>query len=150
MHSAKRGTFSFRRKKSREAPLHEVFICFIPETLALDGDPLDVLVITQYAIQSKTTVLCKPIGVLYMEDEKGIDEKIIAVPVANVDKMYKNINDLGDVMLHQLEEIKYFFKTYKNLEKYKWTNVLDFKSAYYAENIINKYKKDYMEMKFKK
>ena len=122
---------------------------YIPDTLGGDGDPLDILIITQYPIQSKCHVLCRPVGVLHMKDEKGIDEKIIAVPIRSIDKMYSNIEDLSDIPNRQLKEIKYFFETYKKLEEDKWTKVMDFKSAYHAEKLIKQYQKDYVMYKKK-
>ena len=110
---------------------------YIPNTLAGDNDPLDVLIITDYAIQSRCHVPCRAIGVLIMSDEKGLDEKIIAVPT--VDDTYVHITDISDVSKRTLDEIQLFFKTYKQLENKKWTKVESFKDTEYANSLIRKY-----------
>ncbi|HZS94696.1 MAG TPA: inorganic diphosphatase [Chloroflexota bacterium] len=87
---------------------------FIPETLAQDGDPLDVMVIVEEPNYPGVEVPVRPIGVLRMRDEKGSDEKILAVPVN--DPRFDEINSLDDVRKHWLREIEMFFATYKLLE----------------------------------
>jgi len=110
---------------------------FIPNTLAGDNDPLDVLLITEYPIQSTCRVPSRAIGVLFMSDEKGMDEKILAVPVA--DYSYRDILDINDVPIQTLQEIELFFETYKNLEKNKWTKLNGFENAQSANRLISKY-----------
>jgi inorganic pyrophosphatase len=88
---------------------------FVPETLALDGDPLDVLVLGHEPTFPMCVVEVKPIGVFHMADEKGQDEKVICVPVS--DQIWNNKNDLSDLNPHRLKEIEHFFKVYKDLEK---------------------------------
>lgn len=90
---------------------------FIPETLALDGDPLDVLVLGHEPMFPMCVVEVKPIGVFHMADEKGPDEKIVCVPVS--DPIWNSKNDLSDLNPHRLAEITHFFKVYKDLEKKK-------------------------------
>jgi inorganic pyrophosphatase len=90
---------------------------FIPETLALDGDPLDVLVLVTEATFPGCVMEVKPIGVFHMTDEKGPDEKVICVPVS--DPIWNKINDLGELNPHLIKEIEHFFKVYKDLEKKK-------------------------------
>jgi inorganic pyrophosphatase len=90
---------------------------FIPETLALDGDPLDVLVLTAEPTFPMCVMEVKPIGVFHMADEKGPDEKIICVPVS--DPIWSNKNDVFDLNPHRLKEIEHFFQVYKDLEKKK-------------------------------
>ena len=90
---------------------------FIPETLADDGDPLDVLVISTIAFIPECVVEVRPVGILYMSDEKGGDEKVLCVPVA--DPNFRNISDLKDVNPHLAKEIEHFFKVYKDLENKK-------------------------------
>ncbi|MEZ4971410.1 MAG: inorganic diphosphatase [Flavobacteriaceae bacterium] len=90
---------------------------FIPETLALDGDPLDVLVLVTEATFPGCVMEVKPIGVFHMADEKGPDEKVICVPVS--DPIWNRINDLGELNPHLIKEIEHFFKVYKDLEKKK-------------------------------
>lgn len=99
---------------------------FIPETLAGDGDPLDAVVVSAQAIEPKSVIACRPIGVLRMEDEAGPDEKILAVPINEVDPAYAQIKDLGDLDLPAREKIKLFFAQYKEMEKSKWSKVRDF------------------------
>ena len=100
---------------------------YIPETLAGDGDPLDILLISDYALHPLTIVNVKIIGVLMTEDEKGSDEKIISVPSEKVDPNYKKINNYTDLPTYTLSKIKHFFKHYKDTEKNKWVKVGDFK-----------------------
>ena len=88
---------------------------FIPETLALDGDPLDVLVLGGEPTFPMCVVEVKPIGVFHMADEKGPDEKVICVPVS--DPVWSRLNDLSDMNQHTLKEIEHFFQVYKDLEK---------------------------------
>lgn len=99
---------------------------FIPETLALDGDPLDVLVLVTEPTFPGCVMEVKPIGVFHMADEKGPDEKVICVPVS--DPVWNRLNDLDDVNGHLIKEIEHFFKVYKDLEQKKvdvegWGNV---------------------------
>ena len=90
---------------------------FVPETLALDGDPLDVLVLVTEATFPGCVMEVKPIGVFHMTDEKGPDEKVICVPVS--DPIWNKINDLSELNPHLIKEIEHFFKVYKDLEKKK-------------------------------
>ncbi|HEU4496415.1 MAG TPA: inorganic diphosphatase [Flavobacterium sp.] len=90
---------------------------FIPETLALDGDPLDVLVLVTEPTFPGCVMEVKPIGVFHMADEKGPDEKIICVPVS--DPVWNKLSDLSDMNPHLLKEIEHFFQVYKDLEQKK-------------------------------
>ena len=90
---------------------------FIPETLALDGDPLDVLVLGAQPTFPMCVMEVKPIGVFHMADEKGPDEKVICVPIS--DPIWNELNDLSDVNPHLVKEIEHFFQVYKDLEKKK-------------------------------
>ena len=90
---------------------------FVPKTLALDGDPLDVLVLVTEPTFPGCVMEVKPIGVFHMTDEKGPDEKIICVPVS--DPNASKINDLSDLNPHLIQEIEHFFQVYKDLEKKK-------------------------------
>ena len=87
---------------------------FMPETLALDGDPLDVLVLINEPTFPGCVMEVKPIGVFHMADDKGPDEKIICVPVS--DPIWNSLNDLSDINPHLLKEIEHFFQVYKDLE----------------------------------
>jgi|SRR5690606_18679109 len=90
---------------------------FIPDTLALDDDPLDVLVLVTEPTFPGCIIEVKPIGVFHMEDEKGPDEKIICVPLK--DPVWNKMDTLQDLNPHLLSEIEHFFAVYKDLEKKK-------------------------------
>ncbi|CAG2172373.1 unnamed protein product [Oppiella nova] len=93
---------------------------FIPHTLANDGDPVDVLVISHYALIAGCVIRTRPIGVLMMQDESGMDEKIIAVPTSKLDITFDTIKDLNDLKNFKpllQERIVHFFEHYKDLEK---------------------------------
>jgi inorganic pyrophosphatase len=93
---------------------------FIPGTMSSDGDPLDVLILVEEPTFPGCRVRVRPIGVLIMQDEKGIDEKLLGVPVG--DPRFAEITDLGDLPHHWLSEVENFFETYKSLEgKAAWT-----------------------------
>lgn len=109
---------------------------FIPNTLAEDGDPTDVLVISSQPVVPGSVIRSRPIGMLEMEDEEGIDTKIIAIPVSKLDRSFDNINDVNDLPEATLEKIKHFFEHYKELEKGKWVKVKEFKSAETAKEAI--------------
>lgn len=87
---------------------------FIPRTLAGDGDPLDVLVLVTEPTFPGCLVTVRPVGVFLMDDDKGRDEKILAVPLS--DPRFDEHRDLGDVAAHLLREIEHFFRVYKDLE----------------------------------
>lgn len=93
---------------------------FIPHTLSEDGDPVDVLVVGQTPILPGAVLPCRPVGVLMMEDEAGMDEKIIAVPIARLHPYHDNIENYTDLRAIHLELIEHFFSHYKDLEKGKW------------------------------
>ena len=113
---------------------------YIPNTLAQDGDALDVLLICDYPIYPNVIIESKIIGVLIMEDEKGIDEKILAVPSNNVDPSFKYINEINDISKYNLEKIKHFFKHYKDNDDNKWSKVSDIKDSDEAYKLFQKYK----------
>ncbi|WP_378185595.1 inorganic diphosphatase [Aquimarina sp. W85] len=106
---------------------------FIPETLALDGDPLDVLVLVTEPTFPGCVMEVKPIGVFHMADEKGPDEKIICVPVS--DPIANSISDLSELNPHLIKEIEHFFQVYKDLEKKK-VDVGDWGNQNAAKEII--------------
>ena len=85
---------------------------FIPETLALDKDPLDVLVLGSEPTFPMCVMEVKPIGVFHMTDEK-----IICVPIS--DPIWNQLNDIADMNQHQVKEIEHFFQVYKDLEEKK-------------------------------
>ena len=116
---------------------------FVPNTLADDGDPADVLVLNEYPLAAGSVIPCRIIGVLMMEDESGMDEKLLAVPVSKIDPRYEGIKGVSDLSKATLDKIKNFFETYKLLEPNKWVKVKDFASAAEAEKILDKAIKAY-------
>ncbi|NDJ27838.1 inorganic diphosphatase [Campylobacter sp. MIT 12-8780] len=116
---------------------------FIANTLADDGDPVDILVLNDYPIQAGAVIPCRLIGVLIMEDENGMDEKLLAVPADKIDARYKEIKSLDDMPKASLAQIKNFFETYKMLEPEKWVKVQDFKGVDEAVKILEKAIKNY-------
>jgi len=111
---------------------------FVPNTLADDGDPADILVINENAFQAGSVIACRLIGVLVMEDEAGMDEKLVAVPVTKIDPTYEGVNSLKDLPKATLDKIKNFFETYKMLEPNKWVKVKEFKGKDEATKILQK------------
>lgn len=109
---------------------------FVNQTLSQDGDPADVMVLTEYPMHPGSVVNCRLVGVLIMEDESGIDEKLLAVPVSKIDPTYNEIQDIGDLPKHTLDKIKNFFETYKALEPGKWVKVKDFQDKAAATKIL--------------
>jgi len=99
---------------------------FIPNTHAEDGDPVDVLVISTYAVNPGAYIAVRPIGMLEMEDEEGIDTKILAVPTVKVDPFFADINDIEDLNATAKQKIQHFFNHYKELEKGKWVKTKNF------------------------
>jgi len=106
---------------------------FIVDTLAEDGDPLDALVLVWEPTFPGCLISVRPIGLFEMEDEKGPDEKILCVPVA--DPMWNQIETLEGVPPHLLKEIEHFFRVYKDLEKKK-TGIGGWKGREVAEQVI--------------
>ena len=109
---------------------------FVNQTLSADGDPADILVLTPYAMTEGCVVNCCLVGVLIMEDESGIDEKLLAVPTSKVDPSFDEIKDLDDLPQHTLSKIKNFFETYKMLEPNKWVKVQGFENKASATKIL--------------
>lgn len=96
---------------------------FVPHTISADGDPIDVLIANQRPLIPGCVINCRPVGVLLMSDEKGGDEKIIAVPSSKVTARYAKVEsyrDLPDSLVHQ---IAHFFEHYKDLEQGKWVRI---------------------------
>ena len=96
---------------------------YVPQTLSGDGDPVDVLVITPWALVPGVVVPCRPIGILMMEDEAGIDGKVLAVPTTKVLPIYSHWKTVEDVNQMRLKAITHFFEHYKDLEAGKWVKV---------------------------
>ncbi len=96
---------------------------YIPHTIAGDGDPVDVLVITQFALPPGVVVRCRPIGMLKMVDEAGDDAKLLAVPVDKLTPIYRNVESTRDLPQLTLDQISHFFEHYKDLEPGKFVKV---------------------------
>ncbi len=106
---------------------------FIPRTLADDGDPLDVLIMTTEPTFTGCLVPVRPLGVFEMRDEKGFDEKILAVPLD--DPLYAEYHGLDDVAAHFLREVEHFFAIYKELESAR-TSTLGWRDLARARELI--------------
>lgn len=109
---------------------------YIPQTLAEDGDPVDVLVITPFPLPTGVVIRCRTIGMLKMTDESGVDAKLLAVPVDKLIPLYKTWQSPEDVGEFQLNQIKHFFEHYKDLEKGKWVKVDGYDNADAAKAVI--------------
>jgi inorganic pyrophosphatase len=96
---------------------------YVPKTIAGDGDPVDVLVMTPFPLPPGVVVPCRALGILMMEDEGGLDGKVLAVPTEKILARYSNIQSLADIHELQLQQISHFFEHYKDLEKGKWVKV---------------------------
>ncbi|MFT7178266.1 MAG: inorganic pyrophosphatase [Oceanospirillaceae bacterium] len=102
---------------------------YINNTLADDGDALDVLVVTPYPVVPGSVIRCRPVGVLNMTDEAGEDAKLLAVPHEKLTQAYNDVQDISDLPELLLNQIKEFFENYKNLEKGKWVKVESWEGA---------------------
>src|SRR6478609_10524456 len=96
---------------------------YIPHTLADDGDPVDVLVMTPVPLIPGVVVRCRPLGVLLVEGEAGLDAKVLAVPVEKVCRLYGHLKSYTDLSAWRLEMITHFFEHYKDLDKGKWVKI---------------------------
>jgi inorganic pyrophosphatase len=109
---------------------------FIPHTLSLDGDPVDVLIANQRGIVPGAVVAVRPVGVLKMQDEAGGDEKIIAVPVPRLTRRYEDVHNYTDLPEITRQQIEHFFEHYKDLEKGKWVKVAGWGDFAEAQSMI--------------
>ncbi len=109
---------------------------FVPHTLSEDGDPIDVLVANTRPLVAGCVISCRPVGVLVMADEKGEDEKIVAVPSNSISLRYENINDFSDLPEITRLQINHFFEHYKDLEPGKWVKVDEWGNAERAKRMI--------------
>jgi inorganic pyrophosphatase len=96
---------------------------YVPHTLSGDGDPVDVLVITPFALMPGVVVRCRPLGLLKMTDEAGVDTKLLAVPIDKLTPLYRDIKTARDLPEPVLAQISHFFAHYKDLEPGKWVKV---------------------------
>jgi inorganic pyrophosphatase len=109
---------------------------FVPQSLSDDGDPCDVLVLSQLPVAPGSVIRARPIGALLMEDESGQDEKILAVPVDKLDAFYAKVQSYTDIPQIFLDQVVHFFQHYKDLEKNKWVKVLNWVDADEAKKLI--------------
>jgi inorganic pyrophosphatase len=116
---------------------------FVPQTWAEDDDPLDIMVLSYQPLEVGCIVKVRVNGALIVEDEKGIDAKILSVPVN--DARFDGYKDICDVHPHMLREIQEFFETYKRLEPHKWVKFKEWKNAEETKTIVaatmDKYKR---------
>jgi inorganic pyrophosphatase len=96
---------------------------YVPRTIAEDGDPVDVMVITPFPLIPGVVVRCRPLGLLKMTDEAGGDSKVLAVPDDKVLPIYSHWKKYGDINPQRLHQIQHFFEHYKDLEPGKWVRV---------------------------
>jgi inorganic pyrophosphatase len=109
---------------------------FIPHTLSGDGDPLDVLIANQRGIVPGAIVAVRPIGVLKMQDEAGVDEKVIGVPVTRLTRRYEKVENYTQLPDITIKQIEHFFEHYKDLEEFKWVKALGWGDFVEAKEII--------------
>ncbi len=115
---------------------------FVPHTLSEDGDPVDVLVVTPHPLITGAVIRCRPVGMLKMTDESGVDAKIIAVPVDKLSPIYSDVESTDDLPPLLLSQICHFFEHYKDLEKGKWVKIDGWSSAEEArEEILSSQKR---------
>ena len=109
---------------------------FVPNTLSEDGDPIDVLVANTRPIVPGAVINTRPIGVLRMQDEAGIDEKIVAVPSPKLTRRYEHVHNYTDLPVITREQIQHFFEHYKDLEQGKWVKLAGWGDAAEAQRLI--------------
>lgn len=96
---------------------------YVPMTLSEDGDPVDVLVVTPCPLITGSVITCRPVGMLQMTDEKGVDAKLLAVPLDSLTSLYRNVKSYQDMPSNILDQITHFFEHYKDLEPNKWVKI---------------------------
>lgn len=109
---------------------------FVPDTLSGDGDPADVLVLSTMPILAGAVMPALPIGVLVMEDDGGMDEKIIAIPPASIYPYHEGVTEVAQLPPVVLQQIEHFFKHYKDLEKGKWSKIIKWDNAATARKML--------------
>jgi inorganic pyrophosphatase len=133
----------FRLDRVLFSPMHyPTEYGYLESTLAEDGDPLDILVLTTFPTFPGCVIKSRVIGVLLMSDDKGQDEKLLAVPVD--DPRWNHVTSLEHVSPHVLKEIEHFFNVYKDLEN-KQTNIIGWRDAEFAAKLYDECVKRYQE-----
>jgi len=117
---------------------------FVPQTWSDDEDPLDIMVLSYAPLTVGCIVKVRVIGALIIEDEEGLDAKILSVLVNDV--RFEGYHDITDVHKHRLIEIQEFFETYKRLEPHKWVKVREWKDAQVAREIVEYAMEKYREL----
>lgn len=110
---------------------------FLPHTLSEDGDPCDILVVGNVPVVPGAVIRCRPVGALLMQDEAGFDEKVLAVPVDDLNPFYSNIRSYTDLPSILIEQIAHFFEHYKDLERGKWVKLVRWTDPSEAEALIS-------------
>lgn len=111
---------------------------FVPGTLADDGDPLDVMVLSDNPVAPGTVIPSVVIGMLEMEDEAGIDTKILAVPSIKIDPLYGEYKDASEIPTATKNKLKHFYENYKTLEPGKWVKLKEWKGKVEALEAVKK------------
>jgi inorganic pyrophosphatase len=109
---------------------------FIPHTLSGDGDPCDVICLNTRAIAPGAVMSCRIVGVLMMEDNAGVDEKLIAVPSSHLTARYNHVQDYTDLPKITLDQVEHFFAHYKDLEPGKWVKIQGWGDAAKAKELV--------------
>jgi len=117
---------------------------FVPQTWFEDGDPLDIMAMSFEPLAVGAIARVRVIGALIIEDEKGIDPKILSV--LENDARFEGYRDISDVHKHELKEIEEFFETYKRLEPHKWTKIKGWKNAAEAREIVDDAIQNYQKL----
>lgn len=120
---------------------------FVPQTWFDDEDPLDIMALSYEPLEVGCLVKVRVIGALIIEDEKGIDPKLLSVLVN--DARFDGLRDISHVHPHKLREIQEFFETYKRLEPHKWVKFKEWKNAAEATKIVGYAIKKFNELKIK-
>ena len=111
---------------------------YVPHTVAGDGDPVDVLVVTPFPLAPGVVIRCRPVGVLKMEDDGGVDAKVVAVPVSKLTPLYDKVQTTDDLPELLMKQTVHFFEHYKDLEPGKWVKILGWGTVEEAkQEIVN-------------
>jgi inorganic pyrophosphatase len=119
---------------------------FIPMTKESNGDPVDVFILGDDPLLPMSIIQVHPIGVLLTEDQDGQDSKIVAVPVEKVDSYYSALNDLTSLSIPIRNKLEHFIQHHKDLEEYKYVNIIGWKNKNVAEKIITEAIETYRRM----
>ena len=109
---------------------------FVPHTLAGDGDPVDVMCVGRRSLIPGAVVAVRPVGVLIMEDDAGLDEKILAVPARRLTRYYDDVDRYTDLPGILLDQVVHFFEHYKDLEPDKWVKIVGWEDRETAQRLI--------------